>query len=88
MLPAIKAAPASFRGTPPGMDRDAADANAPGPRREAPRRRILVCGGRTAIVEVAAGDEPGRVEWTWPGATREGWVLPDGNVRTERPWAS
>lgn len=43
-------------------------------------RRILVCGGRTAIVEVGAPDDAGKVEWSWPGATREGWVLADGNV--------
>jgi len=44
------------------------------------RRRILVCGGRTALLTIAAADNDGRVEWSWPGATREGWVLPDGNI--------
>ena len=43
-------------------------------------RRILVCGGRTAIVAVGAPEDAGTVEWSWPGATREGWVLADGNV--------
>jgi hypothetical protein len=43
-------------------------------------RRILVCGGRTAIVDIGPAGGAGRVEWTWPNATREGWVLPDGNV--------
>lgn len=44
------------------------------------RRRILVCGGRTALVSIDAADKDGRVEWSWPGASREGWVLPDGNI--------
>ena len=43
-------------------------------------RRILVCGGRTAIVEITPDHPEGVVEWSWPAATREGWVLPDGNV--------
>ena len=43
-------------------------------------RRILVCGGRTAIVEITPDHPEGVVEWSWPTATREGWVLPDGNV--------
>jgi len=43
-------------------------------------RRLLVCGGRTAIVDIGPDGGEGRVEWSWPGATREGWVLPDGNV--------
>ncbi|MFM8893690.1 MAG: hypothetical protein ACKOTB_19125, partial [Planctomycetia bacterium] len=60
----------------------AAWALAPAGAAEASRttRRILVCGGRTAIVEVGAPDDAGTVEWSWPGSTREGWVLPDGNV--------
>jgi hypothetical protein len=44
------------------------------------RRRILVCGGRTALLAIDAADKDGRVEWSCPGATREGWVLPDGNI--------
>jgi hypothetical protein len=43
-------------------------------------RRILVCGGRTAIVDITPDHPEGVVEWSWPAATREGWVLPDGNV--------
>ncbi len=43
-------------------------------------RRILVCGSRTAIVEITPDHPEGVVEWSWPAATREGWVLPDGNV--------
>jgi len=43
-------------------------------------RRILVCGGRTAIVDITADHPEGVVEWSWPAGTREGWVLPDGNV--------
>jgi len=43
-------------------------------------RKILVCGGRTAIVDISADRPEGGVEWSWPAGTREGWVLPDGNV--------
>ena len=43
-------------------------------------RRILVCGGRTAIVDITPDHPEGVVEWSWPANTREGWVLPDGNV--------
>ena len=43
-------------------------------------RRVLVCGSRTAIVEITPDRPEGVVEWSWPAASREGWVLPDGNV--------
>jgi outer membrane protein assembly factor BamB len=43
-------------------------------------RRILVCGGRTAIVDITPDHPEGVVEWSWPAGTREGWVLPDGNL--------
>lgn len=43
-------------------------------------RRVLVCGPRTAILDITAPDADGRVEWSHPANTREGWVLPDGNV--------
>ena len=43
-------------------------------------RRILVCGSRTAIVDITPDHPQGTVEWSWPAGTREGWVLPDGNV--------
>ena len=43
-------------------------------------RRILVCGARTAIVEITVDEPRGRVEWSHPANTREGWVLPNGNV--------
>jgi hypothetical protein len=43
-------------------------------------RRILVCGGRTAIVAITPDHPEGMVEWSWPAGAREGWVLPDGNV--------
>ncbi len=46
----------------------------------APSRRVLVCGPRTAIVEIDAETAAGRVEWSWPANTREGWVLPDGRI--------
>lgn len=45
-----------------------------------PSRRVLVCGPRTAIVTITAEDADGRVEWSHPANTREGWVLPGGNV--------
>jgi len=43
-------------------------------------RRILVCGSRTAIVDITPDRPEGVVTWSWPAASREGWVLPDGNV--------
>jgi len=43
-------------------------------------RRVLVCGSRTAIVDITPDRPEGVVTWSWPAATREGWVLPDGNV--------
>ena len=46
----------------------------------APSRRVLVCGPRTAIVEISPDHPEGKVEWSHPANTREGWVLPDGNV--------
>jgi hypothetical protein len=45
-----------------------------------PSRRVLVCGPRTAIVEISPDHPEGKVEWSHPANTREGWVLPDGNV--------
>ena len=43
-------------------------------------RRILTCGKRTALVEITAAEPAGRVEWSHPANTREGWVLPDGHI--------
>ena len=43
-------------------------------------RRLLVCGSRTAIVRLAADRPDEQVEWVFPAGSREGWVLPDGNV--------
>jgi len=51
----------------------------PAPAAEAVRR-VLVCGPRTAILEIGDPAADGRVEWSHPANTREGWVLPDGNV--------
>lgn len=42
--------------------------------------RLLVCGGRTAILEISPAHPDGKVEWSYPSGSREGWVLPDGNV--------
>lgn len=49
---------------------------------EAPvrQRRMLVCGKQTAIVAFSREHPEGVVEWNYPVNTREGWVLPDGNV--------
>ena len=43
-------------------------------------RRVLVCGARTAIVEIAPGGDQETVVWSYPASSREGWVLPNGNV--------
>ena len=43
-------------------------------------RRILTCGPRTALVEITTAEPAGKVEWSHPANTREGWVLPDGNI--------
>jgi hypothetical protein len=50
------------------------------PAAEPASRRILTCGKRTAIVEITTEHPAGRVEWSHPANTREGWVLPNGNV--------
>lgn len=42
--------------------------------------RLLVCGPRTAIVTISPQHPAGEVEWSWPVSSREGWVLPGGNV--------
>jgi hypothetical protein len=44
------------------------------------QRRMLVCGKQAAIVAFSPAHPEGVVEWTYPVNTREGWVLPDGNV--------
>lgn len=36
---------------------------------------FLACGGETYI-----RDGDGRIVWTYPGASRDGWVLPSGNI--------
>lgn len=54
------------------------DASAAEPPHE--RLRLLVCGQRTAIVAITPDHPDGAVEWTCPVNSREGWVLPDGNV--------
>jgi hypothetical protein len=45
-----------------------------------PSRRVLVCGPRTAIVEISPEHPDGKVEWSHPANSREGWVLPTGNI--------
>ncbi len=52
----------------------------PGNAAEGRTVRLLVCGGRTAIVEISPAHPDGKVEWSYPAGSREGWVLPDGNV--------
>lgn len=49
--------------------------------------RLLVCGQRTAIVSITPEHRDGVVEWTYPASSREGWVLPDGAVKTAFPLA-
>ena len=44
------------------------------------QRRMLVCGKQAAIVAFSREHPEGVVEWSYPVNTREGWVLPDGNV--------
>jgi len=44
------------------------------------QRRMLVCGKQAAIVAFSLEHPEGVVEWNYPVNTREGWVLPDGNV--------
>ena len=39
------------------------------------KHSFLVTGGETYIV-----DEDDKIVWTYPSATRDGWVLPDGNI--------
>jgi len=41
---------------------------------------FLATGARTRIVEQAPGERSGRVTWDYPAASREGWVLPNGNL--------
>lgn len=40
---------------------------------------MLITGGKTYVIEDASGST-GNVTWRYPHATREGWVLPNGNV--------
>lgn len=40
---------------------------------------MLITGGKTYVIEEASGSS-GNVRWRYPHATREGWVLPSGNL--------
>lgn len=40
---------------------------------------MLITGGKTYVIEDAAGST-GNVTWRYPHSTREGWMLPNGNV--------
>jgi hypothetical protein len=40
---------------------------------------MLITGGKTYVIEGASGDT-GNVTWRYPHPTREGWVLPNGNI--------
>jgi hypothetical protein len=44
------------------------------------QRRMLVCGKQAAIVAFSREHPEGVIEWSYPVNSREGWVLPDGNV--------
>jgi hypothetical protein len=46
---------------------------------EAITHSFLVTGGKTYIIEDAA-ENTGKVTWRYPHPTREGWVLPNGNL--------
>ena len=50
------------------------------PAAEATTRRILVCGQQTALLEISAEHPAGKKLWSHPASTREGWVLPSGNI--------
>ena len=39
------------------------------------KHSFIAFGGETRIV-----GEDGKVEWTYPEGTRDGWVLPNGNI--------
>jgi hypothetical protein len=41
---------------------------------------FLATGGKTYILQADKENPNGKVVWSYPGSTREGWVLPDGNV--------
>ena len=41
---------------------------------------FLATGGKTFIWQVKAGATEGKIAWEYPASTREGWVLPNGNV--------
>lgn len=40
---------------------------------------MLITGGKTYVIEDASGST-GNVTWRYPHSTREGWVLPSGNI--------
>jgi len=50
------------------------------PAAEATTRRILVCGQQTALVEISAEHPAGKKLWSHSASSREGWVLPGGNI--------
>ncbi len=41
---------------------------------------FLATGAKTFIWQVDAGAKEGRIAWQYPASTREGWVLPGGNL--------
>jgi len=41
---------------------------------------FLATGGKTFILQVDKENPAGKVVWQYPASTREGWVLPNGNV--------
>lgn len=53
----------------------AGDTTGPAESRPAVRHSYLVMGGKTAII-----GEDGKVEWEYAGGTRDGFVLPNGNL--------
>ncbi len=51
-----------------------------GADRPAITHSFLATGGKTFIWQVKAGATEGKIVWEYPANTREGWVLPNGNV--------
>lgn len=48
---------------------------------DSPHRALLAAGSETYLIEFAAADDAvGKKVWTYPSATRDGYVLPSGNL--------
>jgi hypothetical protein len=56
-----------------------ATASAAEPGQASITHSLLITGGKTYVMENASGSA-GEVTWRYPNPTREGWVLPSGNL--------